>query len=80
MGSTAVSTGGDLNPLRYITFANGMLYGLEYLTVTDSIMNFQAEVCHIYFTQSVVYTESAEIASTPPPGFSELPTCPICLG
>ncbi|CDP10438.1 unnamed protein product [Coffea canephora] len=39
----------------------------------------EAEVCHIYFTQSVEYTEVAEIASTPPPGFTELPTCPICL-
>ncbi|KAH9761720.1 BRAP2 RING ZnF UBP domain-containing protein 1 [Citrus sinensis] len=29
---------------------------------------------------SVEYTELAEIASTPPAGFTELPTCPICLG
>ncbi|CAK9170946.1 unnamed protein product [Ilex paraguariensis] len=40
---------------------------------------FEAEVCHIYFTQSVEYTDSAEIAGTPPPGFTELPTCPVCL-
>ncbi|CAI9100833.1 OLC1v1038015C2 [Oldenlandia corymbosa var. corymbosa] len=40
---------------------------------------FEAEVCHIYFTQSVEYFDSAEIASTPPAGFTELPTCPICL-
>lgn len=39
----------------------------------------EAEVCHIYFTQSVEYFESAQIATTPPPGFTELPTCPICL-
>lgn len=32
------------------------------------------------FMLSVEYTEFAEIASTPPPGFTELPTCPICLG
>lgn len=44
------------------------------------IREFQAEVCHIYFSQSVEYTESALIATTPPPGFTELPTCPICLG
>ena len=29
---------------------------------------------------SVEYTELAEIASTAPAGFTELPTCPICLG
>ncbi|VFQ77156.1 unnamed protein product [Cuscuta campestris] len=39
----------------------------------------EREVCHIYFTQSVECTESAEIASTPPPGYTELPTCPVCL-
>ncbi|GLT86171.1 hypothetical protein SLE2022_043280 [Rubroshorea leprosula] len=39
----------------------------------------EAEVCHILFMLSVEYTESAEIASTPPTGFTELPTCPICL-
>ncbi|KAL3532308.1 hypothetical protein ACH5RR_005829 [Cinchona calisaya] len=39
----------------------------------------EAEVCHLYFTQSVEYTEVGEIASDPPPGFTELPTCPICL-
>lgn len=32
------------------------------------------------FMLSVEYTELAEIASTPPAGFTELPTCPICLG
>lgn len=39
----------------------------------------EAELCHILFTQSVEYTELGEIASTPPVGFTELPTCPICL-
>lgn len=29
---------------------------------------------------SVEYTESAEIAGTPPAGCTELPTCPVCLG
>lgn len=38
----------------------------------------EAEICHILML-SVEYTESAEIASTPPAGFAELPTCPICL-
>lgn len=28
----------------------------------------------------VEYTESADVAGTPPPGFTELPTCPVCLG
>ncbi|CAN4103715.1 unnamed protein product [Withania somnifera] len=39
----------------------------------------EAEVCHIYFIQSVEYAESADIASTPPVGYTELPTCPVCL-
>ncbi|XP_057967393.1 BRAP2 RING ZnF UBP domain-containing protein 1 [Malania oleifera] len=39
----------------------------------------EAEVCHILFTLSVEYTESAEIAGMPPTGFAELPTCPVCL-
>nr|XP_017247957.1 PREDICTED: BRCA1-associated protein isoform X2 [Daucus carota subsp. sativus] len=39
----------------------------------------EGEICHIYFMQAVEYTEFAEIASEPPPGFAELPTCPICL-
>lgn len=34
----------------------------------------------MYFTQSVEYADLAEIACTPPPGFIELPTCPVCLG
>ncbi|WMV36678.1 hypothetical protein MTR67_030063 [Solanum verrucosum] len=39
----------------------------------------EVEVCHIYFIQSVVYEESAYITSTPPVGYTELPTCPVCL-
>ncbi|KAJ4952058.1 hypothetical protein NE237_028890 [Protea cynaroides] len=39
----------------------------------------EAEVCHILYVTSVEYTDSAEIASTPPLGFTELPTCPVCL-
>ncbi|XVE98357.1 hypothetical protein REPUB_Repub03eG0099400 [Reevesia pubescens] len=39
----------------------------------------EAELCHILFTHSVEYTELGEIASTTPVGFTELPTCPICL-
>ncbi|KAM7511526.1 hypothetical protein LguiB_010401 [Lonicera macranthoides] len=39
----------------------------------------EAEVCHMYFTQSVEYADLAEIACAPPPGFIELPTCPVCL-
>ncbi|KDP30261.1 hypothetical protein JCGZ_17043 [Jatropha curcas] len=39
----------------------------------------EAEVCHILFVLSVDYAEVAEIASSPPQGFTELPTCPICL-
>lgn len=53
------------------------------LTVEDyffSLMIVQAEVCHILYVLSVDYTEEADIASTPPTGFTELPTCPICLG
>ncbi|KAL6008137.1 hypothetical protein ACLOJK_033643 [Asimina triloba] len=40
----------------------------------------EAEVCHILFTASVEYTDSAEIAATPPNGSTELPTCPVCIG
>uniref|UniRef100_A0A2P2LDX4 BRCA1-associated protein n=1 Tax=Rhizophora mucronata TaxID=61149 RepID=A0A2P2LDX4_RHIMU len=39
----------------------------------------EAEVCHVLYVLSVDFTESAEKASTPPVGFTELPTCPICL-
>ncbi|KAJ0986497.1 hypothetical protein J5N97_004853 [Dioscorea zingiberensis] len=39
----------------------------------------EPEVCHILFLDSVEFTEFTEIASTPPIGFSELPTCPVCL-
>ncbi|XP_004242770.3 BRAP2 RING ZnF UBP domain-containing protein 1 [Solanum lycopersicum] len=39
----------------------------------------EVEVCHIYFIQSVAYEESAYITSTPPVGYTELPTCPVCL-
>ncbi|KAL3331922.1 hypothetical protein AABB24_032508, partial [Solanum stoloniferum] len=39
----------------------------------------EVEVCHIYFIQSVVYEESAYITSTAPVGYTELPTCPVCL-
>ncbi|KAL6965813.1 RING-type E3 ubiquitin transferase [Sarracenia purpurea var. burkii] len=39
----------------------------------------EAEVCHIYFTQSVVCYKFEEEAGLPPPGFVELPTCPVCL-
>ncbi|PSS36109.1 BRCA1-associated protein [Actinidia chinensis var. chinensis] len=38
-----------------------------------------AEVCHIYFTQWVKDFKFAEQAESPPPGFVELPTCPVCL-
>ncbi|RVW16764.1 BRCA1-associated protein [Vitis vinifera] len=40
----------------------------------------EAEVCHLLFMLSAEYTESADFACTPPPGFTELPTCPVCLG
>ncbi|XP_074317682.1 BRAP2 RING ZnF UBP domain-containing protein 1 [Silene latifolia] len=39
----------------------------------------EVEVCHILYVNSSEFTGSAEIASTPPPGYIELPTCPICL-
>lgn len=39
----------------------------------------EVEICHILFVLSVEFTELGEIASTPPPGYAELPTCPICL-
>lgn len=39
----------------------------------------EAEVCHIYFIQSVEYSKLAYSASTPPVSYTELPTCPVCL-
>ncbi|KAH7659851.1 BRCA1-associated protein [Dioscorea alata] len=39
----------------------------------------EPEVCHILFLDFVEFTEYTEIASTPPIGFTELPTCPACL-
>ncbi|XP_010533139.1 PREDICTED: BRCA1-associated protein-like isoform X2 [Tarenaya hassleriana] len=39
----------------------------------------EAEICHILYVLSVEYTESDELAGSPPAGFTELPTCPICL-
>ncbi|XP_071724198.1 BRAP2 RING ZnF UBP domain-containing protein 1 [Rutidosis leptorrhynchoides] len=39
----------------------------------------ETELCHIYFAQLVEYTDSAEAASIPQPGYTELPTCPVCL-
>ncbi|KAK3436803.1 hypothetical protein EUGRSUZ_C01410 [Eucalyptus grandis] len=38
----------------------------------------EAEVCHILFLHEVDYTESADVASTPPSGFTELSSCPVC--
>ncbi|KAK3143548.1 hypothetical protein QOZ80_4AG0301680 [Eleusine coracana subsp. coracana] len=38
----------------------------------------EGEVCHVLFIASVQYTPSTEIASTPPVGSIELPTCPVC--
>ncbi|PIA42398.1 hypothetical protein AQUCO_02000091v1 [Aquilegia coerulea] len=42
-------------------------------------LSTEAEVCHILYTVSVEFTELAEIAGTAPTGFTELPTCPVCL-
>ncbi|KAL6561587.1 hypothetical protein OROMI_017188 [Orobanche minor] len=39
----------------------------------------EGEVCHIYFAQSVQYTKSEEISTLPPPDYTELPSCPVCL-
>ncbi|CAN6449779.1 unnamed protein product [Victoria cruziana] len=39
----------------------------------------EAEVCHILFSVDVLYTDSNELAGTPPPGLTELPSCPACL-
>ncbi|XP_054786741.1 BRAP2 RING ZnF UBP domain-containing protein 1 [Prosopis cineraria] len=39
----------------------------------------EAELCHVLFLHSVEYTESAEVAGTPPGGCTEIPTCPVCL-
>ncbi|KAL6844476.1 hypothetical protein ACP4OV_026149 [Aristida adscensionis] len=39
----------------------------------------EGEVCHVLFIVAVQYTPSIEIASTPPIGSTELPTCPVCI-
>ncbi|XP_024026075.1 BRCA1-associated protein isoform X1 [Morus notabilis] len=39
----------------------------------------EAEVCHILFLHAVEFSDSAEIAGTPPDACIELPTCPVCL-
>ncbi|KAF3794334.1 BRCA1-associated protein, partial [Nymphaea thermarum] len=39
----------------------------------------EAEVCHILFSVDVQYTDSTELAGTPPRGLTELPSCPACL-
>ncbi|KAG7570135.1 BRCA1-associated 2 [Arabidopsis thaliana x Arabidopsis arenosa] len=39
----------------------------------------EAEVCHILYVISVEHTEFDEVAAEAPTGFTELPTCPICL-
>ncbi|KAJ4708229.1 BRCA1-associated protein [Melia azedarach] len=60
---------------------------VDQLTADEFYSNFngkrfspaEAEVCHMLYMLSVEYTELAEIASAPPAGFTELPTCPICL-
>ncbi|KAJ1432079.1 BRCA1-associated 2 [Sesbania bispinosa] len=40
----------------------------------------EAELCHILFLLSVEYSEYAEVAGTPSAGYTEIPTCPVCLG
>ncbi|CAN8251811.1 unnamed protein product [Cochlearia groenlandica] len=39
----------------------------------------EAEVCHILYVMSVEHTEFDDISASPPAGYTELPTCPICL-
>ncbi|XP_047321710.1 BRAP2 RING ZnF UBP domain-containing protein 1 [Impatiens glandulifera] len=39
----------------------------------------EAELCHLYFSQCEEFTENDKEAGTPPEGFVELPTCPVCL-
>ncbi|KAL6513139.1 hypothetical protein OROGR_020625 [Orobanche gracilis] len=39
----------------------------------------EVELCHLHFAQSVEYSDSAEIACAPPPDYTELPSCPVCL-
>ncbi|KAJ3677227.1 hypothetical protein LUZ60_002951 [Juncus effusus] len=37
------------------------------------------EVCHVLYLASAEFTNSVEIAGTPPVGSTELPTCPVCI-
>ncbi|KAL4180075.1 hypothetical protein AMTRI_Chr13g90340 [Amborella trichopoda] len=41
--------------------------------------SLEVEVCHVLFTLDVQYTGSIEHAVASPTGFTELPTCPVCL-
>lgn len=41
--------------------------------------SLEAEICHIVFTAGVEYTDEEKLASTPPSGLTELPSCPVCL-
>ncbi|KAL6560727.1 hypothetical protein OROGR_004286 [Orobanche gracilis] len=39
----------------------------------------EVELCHLHFAQAVEYSDSEEIACVPPPDYTELPSCPVCL-
>lgn len=53
---------------------------LDIEVIEDKDLCLQAELCHVLFTADVLFTETAEQASTAPSGLTELPTCPVCLG
>ncbi|KAL0919954.1 hypothetical protein M5K25_009045 [Dendrobium thyrsiflorum] len=46
----------------------------------EVVNEYTGEICHILFLASLEFTESAEIACSPPLGSTELPTCPVCIG
>lgn len=68
------------DPARSVHWINFNLipFYFDFNFVVDG--GIQAEVCHVLFMYSVECTEFAELASVPPAGFTELPTCPVCLG
>ncbi|KAI3778858.1 hypothetical protein L2E82_08245 [Cichorium intybus] len=72
-----------LSPEKFIAFCGSHVeYFSDLCFISYNGKRFslpETEVCHIYLAQLVEYLDSAKIASIPQPGYTKLPTCPICL-
>ncbi|KAK8950551.1 hypothetical protein KSP40_PGU012439 [Platanthera guangdongensis] len=61
--------------------ADAFYFNLNGWRFTSEVVDEKkGEVCHILFTSSAEITESIEFADTPPSGYTELPTCLVCIG